>query len=74
MKNVVMKWLEELRAELPFFVRLLGCATRLVRKLVSREDIASTRQDCIMLLEKSRRCQIVASRLERLVNMPMGNI
>lgn len=67
MKNVVMKRLEELRAELPFFVRLLGCATRLVCKLVSREDIASTRQDCIMLLGKSRKCQIVASVLLVLV-------
>ena len=67
MKNIVIKWVEELRAEFPFFVRLLGCAMRLVRKLVAREDIASTRQDCIMLLEKSRRCQIVASVLLVLV-------
>lgn len=67
MKNIVIKWVEELRAEFPFFVRSLGCAMRLVRKLVAREDIASTRQDCIMLLEKSRRCQIVASVLLVLV-------
>ena len=60
MKNLVMKWLADFRAELPFFTRLLGSVALLLRRLVCREDVAEARNACVMLLEETHKCQIVA--------------